>query len=179
MTDAPMTGGKRRIDRVLSREFAQDLGSLDMDELRARRDLSRAERDYLSFLRRLLQGRRDLLRDEQRRRETGDEAGPLLERITAVLGEGPRGRSRGEAVTVALPDEEITLARRRIERLLSDARLSDLEALSDEDLAETIDRIEGEERSISEARGNVLDVHDRLQEELKRRLRTQLKGLRA
>ena len=179
MSDAPKTGGKRRIDKVLAEDFSSDLGSLEMDELRARRDLSRAERDYLSFLRRLLQGRRDILRDELRRRETGAEVGSLVERITAVLSEGSRGSSRGEAVMVSLPDEEVTLARRRIERLLSDARLSDLERLSDDDLRETIERIEGEERSVSEVRGRVLGVHDRLQGELKRRFRTQLKGLRA
>jgi len=179
VSDAPMTGGKRRIDKVLAEDFSSDLGSLEMDELRARRDLSRAERDYLSFLRRLLQGRRDILRDELRRRETGAEVGSLVERITAVLSEGSRGSSRGEAVMVSLPDEEVTLARRRIERMLSDARLSDLERLSDDDLRETIERIEGEERSVSEVRGRVLGVHDRLQGELKRRFRTQLKGLRA
>ncbi len=179
MSDAPMTGGKRRIDKVLAEDFSRDLGSLEMDELRARRDLSRAERDYLSFLRRLLQGRRDILRDELRRRESGGDAGSLVERITAVLAEGSRGPSRGEAVMVSLPDEEITLARRRTERLLSDARLSDLERLSDDDLRETIERIDEEERTVSEVRGRVLDVHDRLQGELKRRLRTQLKGLRA
>ena len=179
MSDAPKTGGKRRIDKVLAEDFSSDLGSLEMDELRARRDLSRAERDYLSFLRRLLQGRRDILRDELRRRETGAEVGSLVERITAVLSEGSRGSSRGEAVMVSLPDEEVTLARRRIERLLSDARLSDVEHLSDDDLRETIERIEGEERSVSEVRGRVLGVHDRLQGELKRRFRTQLKGLRA
>lgn len=179
MSDAPMTGGKRRIDRVLAEDFASGLGELEMDELRTRRDLSRGEREYLSFLRRLLQGRRDILRDELQRRETGGDAGPLVERITAVLGEGPRGRSRGEAVTVPLPDEEISLARRRIERLLSDASLSDLEGLSDDDLRATIERIEDEERKVSEARGRVMGVLDRLQGELKRRLRTQLKGLRA
>lgn len=174
-----MIGGKRRLDRVLAEDFSRDLGALEMDELRARRDLSRAEREYLSFLRRLLQGRRDILRDELRRREGGGEPGSFVERITAVLAEGSRGASRGEAVMISLPDEEVTLARRRIERLLSDARLSDLDGLGDDDLRETIERIEGEERGISEARGRVLAVHDRLQGELKRRLRGQLKGLRA
>ncbi|HEX6263369.1 MAG TPA: aerial mycelium formation protein [Actinomycetota bacterium] len=179
MSDAPMAGGKRRIDRILADDFVRDLESLETDDLRARRDLSKAEREYLSFLRRLLQGRRDILRDELRRREEGGEAGPLVERITAVLGEGPRGRSRGEAVSVPLPEEEATLARRRIERLLSDASLSDLEGLSDDDLRETIERVEREERTVSEARGRVMGVHDRLQGEMKRRLRAQLKGLRA
>lgn len=179
MSDVPMTGGKRRIDQVLAPEFGQGLADLEMEELRRRRDLSRAERDYLSFLRRLLQGRRDLLRDEQRRRETGGESGSLVERITAVLAEGTRGPSRGEAVVVSMPEDEISLARRRIERLLSDARLSNMEGLADDELGQTIERIEEEERQVSETRAAVLAVHDRLQGELKDRLRVQHKGLRA
>ena len=174
-----MVGGKRRIDRILAEDFREGLDGLDMEELRARRDLCRGERDYLSFLRRLLQGRRDLLRDEQRRRREGEEPGTVVERVTAVLAEAPRGPSRGEAMVISLPEEEIALARRRAERLLSDARLSDLEALSDEELEETVGRMEEEERTVSDLRGEVLEVHDALQDELKRRYRNQLRRLRA
>lgn len=174
-----MAGGKRRIDRILTPGFLDGLDELEMDEVRSRRDLSRAERDYLSFLRRLLQGRRDLLQDEQRRRREGGEPGSVVERVTAVLSDAPRGPSRGEAVIVSLPEEEIALARRRVERLLSDARLSDLVALSDEELGITIDRMDEEERTISDTRSKVLAAHDALQEELKRRYRVQLRRLRA
>ena len=66
-----------------------------------------------------------------------------------------------------------------MERLLSDARLTNLEALSDEDLETTIARVEEEERAISDTRTRVLGAHDAFQEELKRRYRTQLKRLRA
>lgn len=179
MADVPMVGGKRRIDRVLAPGFLDDLDGLEMDEIRERRDLCRSERDYLSFLRRLLQGRRDLLRDEQDHRREGGERGSVVERVTAALSESSRGPSRGEAVMIALPDDEIALARRRVERLLSDAHTSNLEALSDEELEETIARVEEEERGISDTRGRVLEAHDTLQEELKRRYRTQLKRLRA
>jgi hypothetical protein len=54
-----------------------------------------------------------------------------------------------------------------------------MEGLSDDELRETVERIEEEERRISEARAAVLRVHDRLQEELKNRFRVQHKGLRA
>ena len=177
--DTPSGEGKRRIDRILAPGFGDDLPEMEMEELRARRDLCRAEREYLSFLRRLLQGRRDLLRDELERRRSGGDPGPLVERITAVLAEGSRGPSRGEAVLVTVPEEEISLARRRIERLLSDAHLSDLEGLSDRELEEAIERIDGEEREISESRTSVIGIHDRFQEEMKRRFRGELKGLRA
>lgn len=179
MSDTPPANGKRRIDRILAEGFADDLPEMEMDELRARRDLCRAEREYLSFLRRLLQGRRDLLRDELDRRRTGGDPAPLVERITAVLSEGSRAPSRGEAVLVTVPEEEISLARRRIERLLSDAHLSNLEGIEDGELEEAIARIDGEERETSQTRASVIELYDRFQEELKRRYRVQLKGLRA
>jgi hypothetical protein len=174
MSDTPMTGGNRRIDQVLASGFADDLGTLDTDEVRRRRDLARSEREYLSFLRRLLQGRRDLLRDEIDRRRAGGQAPPVVERVVSVLSEGTRGPSRGEAPFMPMPDDEIVMARRRVERLVSDARLSNLDGLTDEELEEGAGRIDAEEREVSDARGRVMDVHDQLQEEMKRRLRAEL-----
>jgi hypothetical protein len=174
MTDTSMAGGKRRIDQVLASGFTDDLGELDDDEVRRRRDLARAEREYLSLVRRLLQGRRDILRDELDRRRAGGEPQSVLERVVSVLSEGSRGPSRGEAPVVALPEEELALARRRVERLVSDAHLSDLASLSDEDLQGAISRIDQEERGVSDARSGVMEVLDALQEEMKGRFRDRL-----
>lgn len=179
MTEVPMLGGKRRIDRVLDPEFIQGLEALEMEELRRRRDLCRAEREYLSLVRRLLQGRRDILQAELERRKTGDRAGSIVDQLAATLADAPLGPSRGEAPVVTIPDEELTLARRRIERLLSDARLTDLDAMSDEDLQESVSRIDEEERAVSEARGRVFAVHDALQEELKGRWREKVRRMEA
>jgi hypothetical protein len=176
MSDTPKAGGMRRIDHVLEQGFTDDLASMDTDEVRRRRDLARGEREYLSFLRRLLQGRRDLLRDELDRRKTGGERQPVMERVVSVMSEGTRGPSRGEAPVMPVPEDEIAMARRRVERLISDAHLSDLEALSDEELGEAVGRIDQEEREVSDARGRVIEVHDVLQEEMKRRLRAELGG---
>jgi hypothetical protein len=173
MSDAPMAGGKRRIDQVLAEGFTDGLVRLDEREVRRRRDLARAELEYLSFLRRLLQGRRDILRDELDRRRSGGEAQSVVERVVSVLSEGSRGPSRGEAPVVPLPDEELALARRRVERLLSDANLSDLGALSDEDIEGAVGRIDQEERGVSETRSRVIEAVDLLQDEVKRRLREQ------
>lgn len=173
MSDAPMAGGKRRIDQVLAEGFTDGLDAMEVDEVRRRRDLARAELEYLSFLRRLLQGRRDILRDELDRRRTGGEAKPVVERVVSILSEGTRGPSRGEAPVIPLPEEELALARRRVERLLSDATLSDLASLSDPDLEAAVGRIEGEERGVSDTRARVIEAVDRLQAEMKRRLREQ------
>jgi hypothetical protein len=174
MSDLPMAGGNRRVDQVLTADFTEGLGSLDTDEVRRRRDLARAEREYQSLLRRLLQGRRDLLRDEVDRRRTGGEPQPVVERVVSVMSEGTRGPSRGEAPVMTLPEDEVAMARRRVERLVSDAHLSNLEALSDQELDEAVSRIDGEEREVSQIRSRVIEVHDALQEEMKRRLRAEL-----
>ena len=172
-----MIGGKRRIDRVLAPEFTDGLEEIDLEQLRERRDVCRAERDYLSFVRRLLQGRRDILQAElERRRRDGDE-GTLLELVAAILADAPTGSSRGEAPVFTIPDEEINLARRRVERLVSDSRLSDLPALADEELEEAVERIDEEERNLSDLRARVLQVHDTLQAELVRKWRDRLSGM--
>jgi hypothetical protein len=171
-----MIGGKRRIDRVLAPDFTEGLQDIDLDELRRRRDLSRAELEYLSYLRRLLQGRRDILQAELDRRQRGGDQESLLAEIAAILADAPTGPSRGEALVLSVPDEEIALARRRVERWVSDSRLSDLPALSDDELEDAVAGIDEEERSLSDARSRVIEVHDMLQAELVRRYREELRG---
>ena len=169
--------GKRRIDRILASGFADDLGGLPLDEVRARRDECLAEREYLSLLRRMVQGRADILRAERQRRSgggggAGETDQELVERLSKILAdEGPRGPVRGEAVRVGSGEEELSLARRRVERLVADAALSDPGSLSEEDLSAALDRLETEEREVSATRASVMEVHDRLQDELKRRFK--------
>jgi len=164
-------GGNRRIDRIRRPEFVQGLGELSLDELRERRDECYAEREYLSLLRRLVQGRAEILRAEVERRGSGADAGSLVDDLATILSSEGQGPSRGEAVKVGVPEEEMLLARRRIERLVADAEISDPGALDDERLAAAVDQLAQEEREVSAARNDVLHVMDELQEELKRRYR--------
>lgn len=166
--------GNRRIDHILSPGFSEGLGDLDDGELRRRRDISRAERDYLSILRRMLQGRMEILRAERERRAGRGDAGAVVDRLPDILAEGTRGSSRGEAPVVSVSPDELALARRRVERLVSDSHLSNLRDLSDSDLEEALGKLELEERSVSDSRAEVLGIYDALQEEVKRRLRAEL-----
>jgi hypothetical protein len=70
---------------------------------------------------------------------------------------------------VSLPEEEMLLARRRIERLVADAGISDPSELDDRQLTEAVDVLAGEEREVSSQRSDVHRVLDALQDELKRR----------
>jgi hypothetical protein len=110
------------------------------------------------------------LRAEVDRRGGGDEA-PIVERLATILSTETQGPSRGEAVRVGVPEEEMLLARRRVERLVADAGLSDPGSLDDEQLVRAVDLLAEEEQEISRARASVIDALDRLQDELKRRYR--------
>lgn len=162
--------GNRRIDRILEPSFVDGLEGLPLEELRGRRDECLAEREYLSLLRRLVQGRAEILRAEVDRRGGGDDA-PIVERLSSILASDAQGPSRGEAVRVGVPEEEMMLARRRVERLVADAGLSDPGSLDDDQLDRAVEVLADEEQEISRARASVIDALDRLQDELKRRYR--------
>jgi len=150
----------RRIDRIRDPAFLEALHNLPLDDLRQRRDDCMAEREYLSLLRRLLQGRAEILRAE------------LVGHLTTILSDDEHEHpltSRGEAVRVGVPEEEMLIARRRVERLASDAGISDPTTLDDAALGEAIELLATEEHAVSDARLQVIGILDTLQDELKRR----------
>lgn len=174
MTTTEPNPGRRRIDRILRDDFGADIGDLELDEVRSRRDDCLAEREYLSYLRRLFHGRLEILRAEQQARVDGVET-PLVDRLATILGsDTPIGPSRGEALRLGLPEEEMNNARRRIERILDSAAFSDPSSLDDEQIAKAIAALEAEEHEVSAQRRTVMDLHDLFQEEIKRRYREKL-----
>lgn len=162
--------GNRRVDRIRAPSYVDGLAELSLDELRRRRDECLAEREYLSLLRRLVQGRAEILAAELEARGSSEQSEPLVDRLSTILaGDDHPTTSRGEAVRVGVPEEELLIARREVERLVSDAGISDPTTLADEQLEEAVDVLAREERKVSDTRGSVLSVLDTVQDELKRR----------
>lgn len=158
----------RRIDRIREPSYLDGIDEMTLEDVRARRDECMAEREYLSLLRRLVQGRAEILKAELASRGTDDRR-PLVDRLSEILASDEPTTSRGEAMHVTLPEEEMLFARRRIERLVADAGISDPTELDDDRLEAAIDVLSAEEREVSAQRGDVLRVLDALQDELKRR----------
>ena len=97
-------------------------------------------------------------------------ASDAVERLSTILaGDEQHAVSRGEAVRVGLPEDEMLQARRRVERLVSDAGISDPTELDDERLAAAVQVLADEEHEVSAARAEVIGILDTLQDELKRR----------
>lgn len=168
---------RRRLDRILAADYGVGIGEMGLDDIRTRRDDCLAEREFLSYLRRLLQGRIEILRAEESRRADGlpvDER-PVEERLAEIFAqETPQGSSRGELLSVELPEEEMTQARRRLERVMANSAFSDPGTMSDEGLEQVIAHLEIEEREVSDTRRKVMDLHDAFLEEFKARMHTRL-----
>jgi hypothetical protein len=162
-----------RTGEVLEASFVEGVSSVPLDELRRRRDVAVVERDFQSYLRRLVQTRQDLLEAERRRRESGGAPQSVVDRVKEALTEGSgqemRSGARGEAMRVRLSPEDLDQAQSLASGVVAPSLVSGPEAVSDADLEEAIVGLEAAERVISANRAAVFRVHDHLQEELKRR----------
>jgi hypothetical protein len=164
--------GSARTTAVLDPAFVEGIKGYPTDEVRRRRDESLAEREFQSYLRRQVQVRQDILVAERSRRDAGREPAPLVEQLTSAMAKGPRTRrSRGEAFRMSLTGADIEEAERQLGVMLPDFSLDDPPALEDDELAEALATLSKVERAVSSRRAKVNRVHDRLQEELKRRYR--------
>jgi hypothetical protein len=165
-------GGQRRIDRVLDPGFVAEAGSLDLAELRSRRDEAAAEEADISYLRRLLQGRLDILRAELRRRsQSGDrDVAALRADLPKILSNEVPGR-HSALPRVQVPPRSGDRYRRRVERLVSDETLARLPDLDVDELTRVVETLAVEEEAVSASRRKVQRVVDELRAELARRYR--------
>ncbi|HEY0486383.1 MAG TPA: aerial mycelium formation protein [Mycobacteriales bacterium] len=162
-------GGHRRIDRVLGPDFAEDLTGLPMAELRSRRHDAEQEEVDLSYLRRLLQGRIDILRAEEVRRRSGGDT--VIGHLTDILADERRDQQHGMGRHSTLEPTRAGEHRRSVEALVGDVDLSDAGALSDEDLMKALTVFSEAERSVSGLRTRVQHVMDSFGAEVARRYR--------
>ncbi|GAA2234675.1 aerial mycelium formation protein [Streptomyces indiaensis] len=163
--------------RLPSDRSAPELPALSLPELRTlRREAQRDEAD-LSYLRRLLQGRIDILRAEVARRTpagdasaTAPEEGSVVERLAEILRDDPaRHRSSARHVTLSTPQGEEY--RRLAAEMLAEVELSDLDARTDLELNTAMGRLERHEQQVSRRRRRLQRTADECSSEIARRYR--------
>jgi hypothetical protein len=150
------------IERLLSEDYLDGLEGWPVEELRRRRRDCYEVETSLSYLRRLVHARLDIVLAERDRRRRGDEAlGPseLIEQLPGILGDpGRAGGGRGQLAEVVAPPDAAELER-QLDAVINADRLASLAELSDEDLDGVFDRLRTLERSVSDQRHA---VHERL-----------------
>ncbi|WP_370077749.1 hypothetical protein [Streptacidiphilus sp. MAP12-16] len=147
------------------------LTSLGLDELRVLRRQAQEDEADLSYLRRLLQGRVDILRAELTRRSGRPSAADtLLEQLAEILTDLPsQVRSSARHVTLNTPRSEEYRA--LADELMHDIALADLEAQPDSALQAACIRLTAHERTISQRRQGLQRTVDGCSAEITRRYR--------
>jgi hypothetical protein len=104
----PTAAGGAAVDELLDPAFLEGAEGLPMAEVRRLRRQAEQEEVNLSYTRRLLQGRLDIVRRELQRRAEHDGRSlvDLLPEILAEKGRGPaHGLGRHQTVQPSSPDE--------------------------------------------------------------------------
>lgn len=167
-----MTEQRRRIDQVMDDSFTQNLEDVPIEELRQRRVMCDELDTELSYYRRMLHGRMDLLDFELRRRD-GKESRSLIEALPEILADTPSGRTSNPL------DRELSLetpelagsGKREVDQALGDGFLTHLPTTDTDELRAIREELSAMEHRVSVQRRSVYDAHDFITGEITRRYR--------
>ncbi|MBT8164342.1 MAG: hypothetical protein KJP22_14840 [Acidimicrobiia bacterium] len=163
-----MTEHRRRIDQIIEPDFVVGLEELSLDDLRDRRRMCDDVENELSYYRRMLHGRMDLLGFELRRR-SGEETRSLIEALPEILTDGASGYvPSGRPTKVTLPDLP-DQRRRHIDEVLEADFLTRIALVEDDELNEIQRSLVETETEISTKRHAVQEAFNTIQAELTRR----------
>ncbi len=169
--DATPSPGTRRIDRVLADDYLTGLGQAPLVEVRTLRDEAEQEEVDLSYTRRLIQGRMDIVRAELNHRDGNGSGGSVVDNLAQVLADEPRSAARGLGRHSTIEPSRVDNHRRYVESLVADVDLSDTASRSSDELHHAMRVLADEEQKLSAKRRQVQQVMDACQAEITRRYR--------
>jgi len=163
------------LDLLLDPGYLGDLPSRPMDEVRSMRAECQEVETGLSMLRRMVQGRLDIVGLElARRAEGGDPADlpDLIARLPEVLSEHTRAPGVGRLPQMMAPGELPAALEAELDAIIGAGRLADLPGLDDAVLRSLADQLAAFEQKVSGHRQALFGRIDALQAEITRRYKT-------
>jgi hypothetical protein len=160
------------LDRILADDYLDGLADRSVPDLRRARAECQTVENELSYVRRLVQGRHDIVTGEIDRRRSGgdpDDVHGLVERLPEILADRIRAPGPGRMVASLGPPE---IGGPLFERLEAIAEAVDLDAptaLPDAVLAEAAAQLAEMEGEVSRNRRAMFDRIDAIEAELTRR----------
>lgn len=155
-----------QLQRLLDEDYLAGVEDLDAATLRTMRNECTMQEHRISYARRILQGRIDVLRAEAAERSEGTSRG-VLERLPEVLAD--HGQREFDPATARPPSP---LDASDLEDEVDIEGPVDASGLTDQELQDWAERYAEEEARLSRTRRQLFDVIDRLQAELAERYRT-------
>lgn len=162
-----MADQQRRIDRVLDPAYLDEVRQRSDEELRAMREECHEVETEYSYLRRLAQGRMEILEAERDRRRRGAPLSELIEALPRILSDREtRPDPKKARVPALLAPRKLSGYQRGHERLVEDDTLANLPLLSDAEVDESAEQLRALEQEVSEIRRRLHGIIDALGEEL-------------
>lgn len=162
------------LDQLLDPSYPGDLGARSMAELREMRAECQAVETGLSLLRRIVQGRLDIVGLERQRRAAGGPAADLsglIAQLPDALADRTSGPGRGQLTAVDADVEVPADLAAELEAIAPASSVADPSALDDATLQEVAERLSAFERHVSDQRRELFGRIDALQAEIVRRYR--------
>jgi hypothetical protein len=156
-----------RIAQLVDPQYLADLDARSLDDLRAMRSRCAEFELSVSYDRRLVQARMEILDAEVNRRARGGSLDELVADLPRILGAEP-GRAAAASTRVAnaqAPSIQLHWPDGR-ERLIDDETLATLPSISDDEVGDTARRLADFERELSGLRHRLHDVIDALDREI-------------
>ena len=162
---------QRRLDRVLEPAYLSDLSARPVEEVQAMKAECVDLETEVSFVRRLAQGRMDILEAERERRDTGGSLSDLVADLSRILADdGPRPAPAQAHLPQQMAPSDTIEWTRGLEPLVGDSTLVRLPDLTDEELADARTQLAELEREVSDARKALHEVLHTLEMELAQRI---------
>jgi hypothetical protein len=164
-------GPRSTMDRIVDPSYLDNLQAMPIDELRRKKDECESIEAEVSYARRLIQGKLDILRHGAERLAGGDklELNQMVGDLPGILSDGAGG-SPGRLPRI-LASVNLDAQRRDVELVASDADLARLDELSAQEVGDLVNRLATSEKETSQHRRCIQVVMDQLTAELVRRFR--------
>ena len=163
------------LDGLLDPGYLGDLPSRNMDEVRSMRAECQEVETGLSLLRRVVQGRLDIVGLElQRRADGGDpeDLADLIARLPEVLSDRTRAPGVGRLPQIMTPGEMPPDLEAELDRIVGTGHLADLPSVDDATLQTMAEELSAFEQRVSGHRRDLFERIDALQAEITRRYKT-------
>ncbi len=163
------------LDRVTDPDYLGDLAVRPIDEIRTMRTDCQAIETGLSYLRRMIQGQHDLVASEAANRQRGEGSESLVDLISNlpdILADRERPAGNGRLPQGLGTGDVDPSLEAEVSSVFGPGDVSEMDQLSDAQLADASSRLADLERRVSDHRRVLFDRLDALQAELARRYKS-------
>lgn len=161
------------LERLLDPAFMEDLPGRSTEDIRLSRTALQEAEVAISFMRRLLQGRLDIVEAERARRgEDSQDTRSLVESLPDILSEGGRTSGNGRLPTYINPGEQAAALVVELDRVADPGMLTQVPELSDAALDGIVTALTDLEHEVSGRRRALHERLDAINAELVRRYQT-------